>query len=260
MKLLKIVTLFFFMSIAAQTQTIVFEGINVSTSTTGKLLEGVTDAGITSHVVEIPGLLITARSTENNHFLNSNLESFGINAPGGDQAEAELFNHGERMIFSFNKDVKIIRIDFNRFDSGEVFVVVVDGVSMNISHDVLTERKSDYLDTDIVVNADSMVEFFVADTNSAIGLDSMDVTVLDGSKTLSLSIVASNGMAYVGADFVDGAATTTHYVLQSSTNLLRSNNSWLNATAAFNTGTNWVLPMDGNLSFYRAISQSFKSR
>ena len=47
---------------SVKAQMIVLEGVDSSTITTGNLLDGVDNAGITTNVVEIPGLQIDRKS------------------------------------------------------------------------------------------------------------------------------------------------------------------------------------------------------
>lgn len=57
----------------------VLMGTDSGYTTTGELLEGVRDGGITTNVQEVVYLWVTARTDDPDHRLNANSESFGIN-------------------------------------------------------------------------------------------------------------------------------------------------------------------------------------
>ncbi|VGO12133.1 hypothetical protein PDESU_00684 [Pontiella desulfatans] len=235
------------LGLGVNAEMVYFKGIDASTITTGDLLEGVRNLGITTNVQEIMGLLISARSGETNQQLNANNSYFGINDTLTTNDVADAFDVGERMIISFSKDIQVNRLDFNQFTAGESITVSVAGDVFEIHDLELTHRGSDYLDTNLVVAAGAEIEFYTTGS-SVVGLDGIDLTVLGGSGELLLSLIPSNHMTHVTAHF-DGAATT-NYILQSCTNMV--SNAWVNVSS-FVGDTNWVFNATNDVEYYRAI-------
>lgn len=234
----------------AHAEMVYFKGIDAETVTTGDLLEGVQNLGITTNVQEISGLFITARSAATNQQLNANNSYFGINDILTTNEVADAFDAGERMIISFSKDIEIHRLDFNRFTTDESIMLSVGGDTVEI-HDLdLTNRSSDYLDTNIVVTADTEIEFYTTGS-SVVGLDGIELTVPGGSDELMLSFFRTNGTSYIAADF-EGAAAD-RFVLQASTNL--ASNVWNTVSGEFNSDTNIDLNTTHDVQYFRAIAQ-----
>jgi hypothetical protein len=233
----------------AEAQMIVLEGAS-GTLTTGDLLDEADHIGRTTNVVEISGLQITARSGGATQDVNVTAVSMGINSDGsGDDSDA--LEAGEKLILSFNKDLRINRFDFNQVASGEVVNVFIEGMDgLVLGHDELSNKSSDYLDTNIVVNANTEIEFYVTGS-SIVGLDGIDVTVLSGSGDPSLSLIRSNGTSRVSIAF-EGLATT-NYVLQSCTNL--TSNNWNTVSAPVTVNTNWVVETTNSIEFFRAVRE-----
>lgn len=232
----------------AEAQMIVLEGVDGPTLTTGDLLDETDHIGRTTNVVEIAGLQVTARSGGSTQDVNVTTSSMGIDSDGSGDSSAEL-EDGEKLILSFNKDLRINRFDFNGFVSGEVIKVFIEGMdSLTLEHDDLSNKSSDYLNTNIVVTANTEIEFSVTGT-SVIGLDGIDVTVLGGSGDPSLSFLSSNGIPRISIEF-DGAAIT-NYVLQSCTNL--TSNVWSTVSAPIAGDTNWVVETTNSIEFFRAV-------
>lgn len=157
------------------------EGVGSTTHTTGDRLDGVGSAGITTNVVEIAGLAITAGTGSSGHTLYSTPSDFGIESTvaGG---TSETFDAGELMVFSFSQDVRIDQFDFNRFDSGESFTVgIVDIVGttneITIAYDSLDNKTSDVYDTNLVVTATDTI-LFSTTGSSQIGLDGLDIVAI----------------------------------------------------------------------------------
>ena len=219
--------------------------------TTGALLTGTKEIAVTTNVQEIAGLLITAGTTSSNYVLSANSRSFGVNTRSTTDDEASRFDAGEVLILSFNKAVEITFFDLRNFESGEYFTFSVDGQpDFVIDHDKQDSTGSDYLSTNLVIAAHTDVRLF-ATTTGNVGFEALDITVLEESRPLSLSLTMSNSTAYVFADF-DGAATT-NYVLQSSTNL--TTNVWTTVSAAFAADTNLLIEADHDSVYYRVIAE-----
>lgn len=235
------------LAIVARGEMVHLEGINSETLTTGDLLDGTRDSGITTNVVEIPGLEITARSGGSDQELNATADNFGINTDGsGDVTDA--FEAGEQFLFSFNKTVQINQLDFNRFDEDESITLVVGGEITEIPYQELTNKGSDYLDTNLVVAANTEIEFYTTGS-STIGLDGIDLTVLSGAPELSL--VFGGASATVSATF-DGAAPT-NYVLQHSVDLADSN-GWTTISGLFSSNSEWQVAATNSCGYYRAVA------
>ncbi len=248
MKKLVLILGFVVVASCAIAQMIVLEGVDGETLTTGDLLDDIDNTGITTNVVEIPGLEITARSGAADQDINVTVDSLGITIfNSGDDTDA--FDEGEALILSFNKDIQIHRLDFNQFDVGESITVVIAGEEIEILYSELTHKGSDYLDTNLVVLADTEIEFYTVGS-STVGLDGIDITVLGSDPTLSL--VFSNGSASVTADFDGGSPT--NYVLQYCGDLVDSN-GWNTISAPFASNATWQIEATNRCGFYRAMAE-----
>ena len=176
----------------AHGEIIQFEGGSSTILTTGNLLDEVDHIGITTHVVEIEGLLITARSGAANQKINVTNTSLGINADGADDTDA--FENGEQIILSFNKAIRINQLDFNLFDADESFTLVVDGFDpVVIAFNDLSNKTSDLYDSDFWIPANTDMALFTTGT-SVIGLDAMDVTVDAIPEPAVLGLVGLSGV------------------------------------------------------------------
>ncbi len=245
-----VVGVVFVMGGAALAQMIILEGQS-GTLTTGDLLDGADNLGITTHVVEIPELEITARSGATNQDINVTAGSMGITIfNSGDDTDA--LEAGEKLILSFNKEVQINQLDFNQFSADESITVVIDGDIIEIHDLELTNRSSDFLDTNLVVAAHAEIEFFTTGT-STVGLDGIDVTVLGTSSSEpTLLLVSSNGTTTVSAAFE--GPTTDSYILQYREDLTDSN-GWSNISDPFASNTTWQIMMTNNAGYYRAMAE-----
>ncbi len=241
--------LVFVMASAVSAQMVFLEGKS-GTLTTGDLLDGADNTGITTHVVEIPGLEITARSGATNQDINVTSGSMGITIfNSGDDTDA--LEEGEKLILSFNKEIRINRLDFNQFSAGESITLSIGGETTEI-HDLdLSNRSSDYLDTNWVVSAYAEIEFFTTGT-STVGLDGIDITVLGASSQPTISILSTNGSTSVFAAF--NGANSTDYTLQYRTDLTDSN-GWSTVSAPFVTNATWQILTTNSAGFYRAMAQ-----
>ncbi len=233
----------------AQGQMMVLEG-NGSAITTGDSLDGARTEGITTNVIEIADLVISARSGETNQEVNVTTGSLGINTDDISDA-TDALNAGEKLILSFSKDVRINRLDFNQFTEGESVWVSFDGEVVEIPDLELSNRISDYLDTNIVISANAEIEFYTTGA-STVGLDGIDLTVLESTAELILSIVSSNGTVMGFANFETPAST--NYVLEYRNDLMASN-GWSTVSSPFSESTNWIVEVTNSFGFYRAIIQ-----
>ena len=240
----------FVMGGAASAQMVFLEGIDSGTLTTGDLLDGADNTGITTNVVEIPGLEITARSGATNQDINVTSGSMGVTIfNSGDDTDA--LEEGEKLILSFNKEIRINRLDFNQFSTGESITLSIDGNATEIHDLELTNRASDYLDTNWVVSAHAEIEFFTTGA-STVGLDGIDITVLGASSEPTLSLVSSNGATTVSAAFDE--ANSAGYILQHTLDLTDSN-GWSTVSAPFASNATWQILTTNSAGFYRAIAQ-----
>ena len=248
-KLVRLAWMVFAMGSAASAQMVFLEGVDPGTLTTGDLLDGVDHTGITTNVVEIPGLEITARSGATNQNINVTSGSMGITIfNSGDDTDA--LEEGEKLILSFSKEIRINRLDFNQFATGESITVAIDGDVTEIHDLALSNRASDYLDTNWVVSAHAEIEFFTTGA-STVGLDGIDITVLGASSVPTLSLVSSNGVASVLATF--NGENSTGYILQYRPDLADSN-EWNTVFSSFATNSSWQIETTHGCGFYRAVA------
>jgi hypothetical protein len=248
-KLAFVVGIIMMLSGLGKAQIIVLEGVDTPTLTTGDLIDEADHLGRTTNVVEIPGLEITIRSGASNQDVNALADSLGIDSDGSEDI-SDAFEAGERLIASFNKKIEITQFDFNRFSSGEVFSITVAGEPgiISIEYDDLTQKSSGYFDTNLMVEADTEMEFYTTGS-SVVGLDRIDVTVQAGSVEPALSFFSSNGTSHIAITF-DGQAET-NYLLQSCTNL--ASNDW-SSLSGFSSDTNWMVETTNAAGFFRAIA------
>lgn len=231
------------------------ETVQFSTSTnyisTGEAIEGTYNMALQTNVQEIAGLLITARTDATNHQINADSGSLGINNKSTTGDEAARFEAGETLILSFSKEVEITQFDFRYFDAGESFVIASSNqADFIIEYDALTDKGSDFITTNLTVTAETEI-YLSAITSGNIGLEAMELSVVGGSGALFFSFEISNAWINIEADF-DGASTT-NYVLQSSTNL--TSNVWNSVTGTFNADTNWSFNADKAVEYFRIIEQ-----
>ncbi len=170
---------------SARSDLLVFEGSAAGT-TTGELLEGISGAWATNAVLEIPGLEIRARTGGVDQLINANNGYFGINSslPG---ERADAFDAGETLWISFDRDIRIDRIDFNLFDSGESFGLAIDGQEpMTIGFGDLSNQSSDWIDfpQPIVLGRNKAMALYAA--GGTIGLDGMEISVIPEPAALGL--------------------------------------------------------------------------
>lgn len=160
------------------------------------------------------------------------------------------FDHGETMTLSFSKKVNIRAFDLVGFDSNAVFVVGITGaLAIQIGEDTLAAYET--YPCDLTLGAGKTLSFSVGNSNSVIGLQAMELAVMEEAGGMSLSLSSSNGMAYVSAGFAEAA--TTNYVLQSCIKL--ASNVWATVRDSFNADTNWMFHASNEVRIYRIIEQ-----
>lgn len=230
-------------------QTMVLKG--AEGTTTGELLDGTRNLGITTNVVEISGLMITARTGNTSQQINATTTSLGINTDDISD-DTDAFEAGESLVLSFDRDIRISQFDFKGFESNETFTVAVTGLPVVvISYEDLNNKSTDVFNTNIVVLAETEIELFTTG-GSIIGLDGIELTVLDANVKPSLTLVPTNGMASVAVVFSEAPGTS--YTLQSVGDLADSN-GWQTVSAPFSSSTNWMLETTNDAIFYRVVPE-----
>lgn len=232
-----------------QAETLVFR-MDGAEAVTGDHIDGAGWAGITTNVVEIEGLQITASTGAENQTINGtgSANSMGIKIHGS--GHSTRFDQGETMTLSFSKKVNITAFDLVGFDSNAVFVVDITGApAIQIGEEALAAYET--YPCDLTLDAGTTLSLSVGNSNSVIGLQAMELAVMEETGGMSLSLSSSNGMAYVAAGFSETA--TTNYVLQSCTNL--TSNVWATVSDSFSADTNWSFNASNEVRFYRIIEQ-----
>lgn len=237
-------------------QTIVFRNNGLETSTTGELIDGATNVVRTIDVPEVPGLRLSANSSNERHRINTTVDSLGINDLTTTTNEVtDRFDDGEVMTLSFDKKLTIRKFDFIGINSNSLFVVDISGMpAVEIAYTNLNNKTSQVLETNIVVEAGTEIDFYVGNTNSVVGLQAIDVELFDvvDTNAPTLSICYTNNAMTLSAVFSDVA--TTNYVLQYREDLSESN-EWVSITASFVSDTNWIFASSNATGFYRAIAE-----
>lgn len=239
-------------SFSAYSEMVFFKGSETNITTTGNLLDEVRDKGITTNVVEISGLVISARSGGSDQKINVTNYSLGITTDGTNDV-TDAFEPGESMIFSFDKPIWINLIDFNRFESNETFNVLVGGNEViTIGYNDLSNKHRGYFTTNLLVDADIEITFSVGAGD--IGLDGIDLTV-DGAGSSGIPVLSfnsiTNGRAIVAATFNE--EPIEKFVLQHRLDFSESN-LWSTVSDPFNVSTNWPVETTNSTGFFRAIA------
>ncbi|QBG47337.1 hypothetical protein EGM51_08025 [Verrucomicrobia bacterium S94] len=238
-------------SVSVNAESLILHNGGSGFLTTGDLLDEADKTGITTNVVEIPDLKITARSGDAGQKINTTATSLGVTVHGtGD--DTDRFEYGESIILSFDKQVQIKAFDMVGFNSNSVFTVAVAGKApFDITYGDLPNKVVQFYSTNLIVEAHNELTLYVGNTNSVIGLQTIDLDVLDGSGDLSLSLKTSNDWVNIAAEFNGTAAA--NYVLQSSTNL--ASNVWNAVSESFSMNTNWTFSATNEAGFYRVVEQ-----
>ncbi|MBN2683849.1 MAG: hypothetical protein JXR40_01085 [Pontiellaceae bacterium] len=167
--------------------------------TTGEQFEGVADEWATHPVLEINDLLMSARTTNATHKLNANNGEFGINSDiVGENSEA--FDVGEVMKLYFNRDVELNVLDFNRFDSGDCFVLYIEGSSpLEIEYGDLSNGTSDtYTFAEpLHIAADTTISFYVRSDSGSVGMDGIDLQAIPEPMAAGLISITGIGLLLV---------------------------------------------------------------
>lgn len=240
--------------LGAESQTIILKGDN-TTTTTGELITGARDVPVATNVHEIAGLVVTAHSGSNRHEINTTASAISLGIDDKDKTVAEgdtttRLDPGEVMTLSFNKTLQISAIDMVGFNSNSLFVVAVDGQApLEIGYADLPNKTSQIFYSNLVIEAGTEIGFYVGNTNSVIGLQAIDVTVLEGAQEIFLTLASSNGMAHVAVEFA--GVPTANYVLQRSGHL--ASNDWQAVSAPFSTNADWMVDTANPAGFFRVV-------
>lgn len=172
--------------------------------TTGEQFEGVANEWATHPVLEIPGLQVSLRTTDATHTLNANNGEFGISSDiVGENYEA--FDYGEVMELYFDKDVELNVLDFNRFESGDCFVVGVSGFDpLEVEYGDLSNGTSDtYTFAEALhVSAKTTVSFYVRSDSGPVGMDGIDLQAIPEPMAAGLISLTGIGLLLVRRFFV----------------------------------------------------------
>jgi len=98
-------------------------------------------------------------------------------------------------VLSFDSPIRIDLLDFNRFDSGDEFTLVIAGQAAEvIGYNDLDNQSSDYIgfNSGITVPAETEVQFYAS--SGTIGLDSMNVTVIPEPAAMSFISLGGLGL------------------------------------------------------------------
>jgi hypothetical protein len=151
----------------------------------GALIDEVSSG--TFAVPEISGLSVTIVSIASTGTgsgtleLNSSSTSFGINSLGTTSDDAAAFDAAlsETTTISFNKEVKITKIDFVSFGATDVFMFAGQSIaSSNLSSSVYT------FSTPLTIAANTSFSLYA--TSGTIGLESIDLTAIPEPSTTLL--------------------------------------------------------------------------
>jgi hypothetical protein len=214
-----------------------------SEGSTGSLIEGVRNISLTTNVPEIVGLKITARSDNEDHQLNANADGIGINVDSISDEPAR-FENGEKMILSFDKNMLITRFDFRFFEDHERFFIEHGSETLEITWDMLSNKNSDYIDTNVVVTANTDIAFYTVSTN-VIAAESLELQVLENDHLPPLTLTPSNSMLHLSAEVE--APSERRFSLDASNTL--EMDSW-NSISTFSVSTNWVITPTEDKQFF----------
>lgn len=214
-----------------------------SEGSTGSLIEGVRNISFTTNVPEIVGLNITARSDNEDHQLNANADGIGINV-NLISDEPARFENGEKMILSFDKNILITRFDFRFFEDHERFIIEHGSETLEITWDMLSNKNSDFIDTNVVVAANTDIAFFTVSTN-VIAVESLELQVLENDNLPPLTLISSNSMLHLSAEVE--APSERQFSLEASNTL--EIDSW-NSLSIFSESTNWVINPTEDKQFF----------
>jgi hypothetical protein len=174
---------------------IVLMGGGSGSPTTGDQFEGVANEWATHPVLEIPGLQMSARTTDATHTLNANKDEFGINSDiVGENYEA--FDYGEVMELYFDKDVELSLLDFNRFESGDCFVLEVEGSDpLEIENQNLSSGINDTYNfaKALRVSAGTTIRFYVRSDSGAVGMDGIGLQVVP--EPMAATLISLTGIS-----------------------------------------------------------------
>jgi len=179
--------------IPTQASLIVFTTDGTST---GDYLDGIGAIPTSVDVVEIPGLTLTIATATDGHTLNSNSGDFGVDSdvPGDVN---DRFDFGEAVLMSFNKDVRINKIDFSNFDDGETFQCTIGTAVHTIAYSDLDNKVSDYIENlKWDVSAGTTIRMEVTSAGDSLSMDQLDITVIPEPAAMGLVSLAFGGLFF----------------------------------------------------------------
>lgn len=175
---------------------IVLKGDTLS-YTTGEQFEGVANQWATHPVLEIGGLQMSASTTDATHTLNANSGEFGIDSSIEDEIPG-LFDVGEMMVFYFDKDVELSLLDLNHFDSGDCFVLEVEGSDpLEIVYGDLSNKTSGYYTFSTPQRVVKETEIHLYSSNGSIGMDGIGLQVVPEPMAAGLISVTGIGLLLI---------------------------------------------------------------
>lgn len=166
-------------TLSASAATVWLENGGKEKITTGDALDKIKAMAVTVPVVEIPGLSITAKTTVATQEINSLSESFGVIDKTNPADDRSCFDGGEAVLLNFDKTVRIIGIDFNRFDKGESFTIQIGEKPHVITYELLSNKSTDLYECDLAVPAGTEIRLSVTEAPSQMGLDALELEVIE---------------------------------------------------------------------------------
>jgi hypothetical protein len=216
---------------------------DTTTETTGERIEGAFFDAVTTNVVEEMELHITARSDSATHQLNANSDGMGINNVSTSDDKPARFEVLEKMVLSFDKAIEITKFDFRFFGTNDQFIIEYADTSLEITYDLLSHKSFGFLETNIIISADTDIYFYLAEGDD-VAIEAIDLLIQSNQTDLILQLAVSNQWIELNAD-VKNIGT---YQLQSTASL--SSQQW-HQISTFTASTNWVFPSTNEMHFFR---------
>ncbi len=171
---------------SAGATTVKLETGETTETTTGDYLDGIGTNWTDVSVAEISGLTVSMATLLDGHTLNANKGDFGVKSGLIGEVD-DRFDFGETVLMSFDQDILITKVDFSKFDDGEVFNFVIGTGTNSIAWADLSNQSSDYLENlSWNVSAGEIIRLDVAGITDSLSLDAIDLTVVPEPATLAL--------------------------------------------------------------------------
>ncbi|QHI68612.1 PEP-CTERM sorting domain-containing protein [Tichowtungia aerotolerans] len=171
--------------------TVYLENGGASLETTGDSLDGIGTNWTAVSVFEIPGLTVNFATALDGQTLNSNSGDFGIDSSILGEVN-DRFDYGEVALMSFNKDIRITKLDFSVLDDAETFNFIIGLETNSVSYGDLSNQNSAYLEgISWEVAAGEVIRLEVSE-GSSISLDSLDLIVVP--EPVVISLVGTGGL------------------------------------------------------------------